>query len=783
MIAKAALTLATAAALLLALPALAPVIAGGSWWGPSAVIVAVCALVGLGLRAARLTVVLIPLVQAVAALCVLTGAFVPYAAPLGFVPTPGALAELLAVFSEGRMQIGAETTPIPATPALALVIAAAMGLLAIVSDFLAVTARAAAMMALPLAGLLLVPLLVDDDGVSTFAFAAAAAGYVALLAVDGWARGSRQGITVRAAHDTAAPVLGGFQKLLTTAGVAAVAVTLALIVPLAVPGLSSSALYALADGSRLGGETITTTHPLVSLRRDLTSTSDRPVLNYRTDATDPGYLRMYSLDVFDGQNWTMSRLRADGDGDLGDETLPSPPGQSFIGSERTTTEVELADRFEADFLPMPYPPRRVSASGEWYADPETLMVFTTGAPARGTSYEVVSLPNRPDPDVLAADLEPSGDLDERYLEVPDSVGERTRELAERITAGDSTSYDRAVALQDWFAAGDRFTYDLSPPSIPAGEDPLNHFLFDSRVGYCEQFAGAMALLARQAGIPARVGIGYTSGTSAGDGVWEVSESDAHAWPELYFEGAGWLRFEPTPSSSSGGQGTATVPEYADGMPSAPQRGDAPGSQNSRENGGTEPSAAPDEPRVPTETPTSPDASEEADEGVFGGGPGDGGGPGWWWLALVPAALLLAALPALARTLVRRTRWVRAGSAAQRAHAAWRELRDDCRDLGVAWNAAESPRGTARRLAADHGLGDDAREALWRLAMAEESARYAPEVHQEGSPAVDSRLVRTALRRLRGRAAVLRALLLPGSLTAFPQPAPSRPAPRTGPAVS
>ncbi|MUL40850.1 transglutaminase domain-containing protein [Streptomonospora sp. PA3] len=781
MIAKAALTLVTAAALLLALPALAPVIAGDTWWGPSAAAVAACALAGLGLRAARLTVVLIPLAQAAVVLCVLTGTFVPYAAPLGFVPSPAALGELLAVFAEGRMQIGAETTPIPATPALALVIATAMGVLAVVADFLAVTARAAAVMALPLAGLLLVPLLVDDRGVDALAFACAAVGYVVLLAVDGWVRGSGWGVPVRAAHDTAAPVLGGLQHIAATAGVAAAAVALALLVPAAVPGLSSNSLYALADGSRLGGETITTTHPLVSLRRDLTSTSDRPVLTYRTDAAQPDYLRMYSLDSFDGQNWTMSRLRAQGDGDLNDEMLPSPPGQSHISSERTTTRITLADHFEADFLPMPYPPRRLSVAGEWYADDATLMVFTTQAPARGESYEVTTLVNEPDPDVLAADLEPGDELDERYLEVPGEVDESTRRLAESITAGADTAYERAMALQEWFTDG-RFTYDLTPPSVPAGEDPLTHFLFESRVGYCEQFAGAMALLARQADIPARVGIGYTAGTRTGEGTWEVTESDAHAWPELYFQGAGWLRFEPTPASA-GGQGTATVPDYADGLSSGPQDQQAPGSEGLQEDGRPAPSAPAGAPQQPAEESETPGTAEEEDQGGLAGGPRDGGGPGWWWAALIPAALVGAVLPALARLLVRRVRWVRAGSPAKRAHAAWRELRDDCRDLDLAWSPAESPRAVARRLEADHALDAPAREGLWRLAMAEESARYAPEIVQEGSASADSRRVRAALRASRGRRSALRASVLPASLLPAPQLPPDSPlSRRPGPAA-
>ncbi|KIH98660.1 hypothetical protein LP52_11950 [Streptomonospora alba] len=768
MLAKAALTLATAAALLLALPALAPLIAGDSWWGPAAAVVAACAAAGLGLRAARVPVAVVPLLQAAVVLCVLIGAFVPYAAPLGFVPTSDSLSDLVAVFTEGRAQIGTETTPIPATPALALVVAAAMGLLAIVSDFLGVTARAAAMTALPLAGLLLVPLLVDDQGLSPFAFAGAAAGYVVLLAVDGWVRDAGWGVPVRAAHDTAAPVLGGVQHIAATAGVAAVAVALALVVPLAVPGLSSNSLYALADGSRLGGETVTTTHPLVSLRRDLSSTSDRPVLTYSTDSENPDYLRMYSLDAFDGQNWTMSRLRAEGDGDLDDEVLPSPPGQTYIASERTTTEITLADRFETDFLPMPYPPRELSASGEWYADPDTLMVFTTGAPARGDDYEVTSLVNEPDLDALAADMEPGGELDERYLEVPGSVDERTAELAASITSEADTAHDKAVALQEWFTRRGGFSYDLTPPSVPAGEDPLSYFLFDNRVGYCEQFAGAMALLARQAGIPARVAIGYTSGAGAGEGTWEVTESDAHAWPELYFQGAGWLRFEPTPASP-GGQGTATVPDYAEGMPSAPQGGQAQGPQNPQGDSGTGPSAEPEAPQDQTES-EDPAATEEEGRDGLAGGPDDGRGLGWWAALVLPAVLVAAVLPAFARFLVRRARWVRAGSATQRARAAWRELRDDSRDLGLAWGAAESPRAVAQRLSDDLGLEEQARAAVWRLAMGEESARYAPEFAQEGTPSDDSRRVRAALRAACGRAAALRAVVLPRSLLPAP-PAP------------
>src|SRR5262249_15182489 len=110
------------------------------------------------------------------------------------------------------------------------------------------------------------------------------------------------------------------------------------------------------------------------------------------------------------------------------------------------------------------------------------------------------------------------------------------------------------------------------------------FLFHSKTGYCEQFASSMALLARLLGIPARVGMGYTAGTQRSDGSWVVSTKDAHAWPELYFSGVGWLRFEPTPAGGVG-QGSATVPAYT-----TPQL--LPGAPGTEENGSSAPVPAP-----------------------------------------------------------------------------------------------------------------------------------------------------------------------------------------------
>ncbi|MFC3998652.1 transglutaminaseTgpA domain-containing protein [Nocardiopsis sediminis] len=760
MIARTALTVAAALAVLLALPLLAPLFTGDGWWHACVLVVGLVAAAGAGLRATRLTPALLPLAQALAALAALTAVFTPESALGGFLPTPASLEALLATFAEGRDMIELTPPPVASEPGVSLVIAVCIGLAAIIADFCAVTARAAALVGLPLSGLVVVPLVVDDAGVGWGAFSLAAAGYALLLGVDSWIRASGWGVYARAAHEPAAPVVGGLRHAFAGAGVAAAAIVPALLLPAALPGLTSSALHGLADATRLGGETVTTTHPLVSLRRDLASTGDGPVLTYETSAERPEYLRMYVLDEFDGVNWTMSPVEASGDTMVGGDPLPAPAGLADQDAERATTRIALAPEASVDFLPLPYPAAAVDIDGDWFADPESLMVFTTTPQDPGLAYEVESILPRPDAAALEGRTAPAAGVDRRYLAVPESVDPRVAELAESITAGSASPHERAVALQSWFTGDDRFEYSLRPPPLPTGSDPLSYFLFDSRIGYCEQFAAAMTLMARQLDIPARVAIGYTSGTSAGEGRWEVSESDAHAWPELYFPGEGWLRFEPTPASD-GGQGTATVPPYAQ---SAPEPEDAPSAAPEPE--APERSEADDEAAPSQDASAPPEAAGPADSAEDGAA-----GTGWdavaaWWPVLPAAAAvaLLAAAPALARMLVRRVARIRAGTPRARADAAWREVRDDARDAGVGWNPAESPRAAAARIAAERSLPAEGREALWRVAMAQESACYAPDpAAVPESLEEDVRAVRTALRASLGRAALLRAVLLPRSL--------------------
>ncbi|RNL86433.1 transglutaminase TgpA family protein [Halostreptopolyspora alba] len=756
-----------AVAVVCTLPALSPLLSGTEWWiAPTTVVVAVV-VSGAVHRASPLTQALLPLTQAVVTACAITAMFTSSHALAGFVPTPESVEALLSLIDDGRARMEGEPAPLAPRAEVSVILTIAFGLVAIVTDFLAVTVRAPALTALPLAGPLLAPLAVAEHGIDPLRVGLAAAGYLALLAVDtfgratdwGPRRGPAFGVTV---------ILGATRHALVATGVSATALALALLVPLATPHLSSSAIHDLAEGVRLGGQTVTTTHPMVSLRRDLSSPSDREVLEYRTSASQPGYLRTYVLDEFDGESWTMSSLTTSPDNRV-TSTSPLPPAPGNQTGERVTTEITLADRARVtDFLPAPYAPREIEVAGDWFADPDSLMIFSTRGTTRETNYVVTS--ERPDPAPGEVADTPSGGagVDDRFLDVPDDTSPSVAETTSSVIADSDTPHERAVALQEWFTSDGRFEYDLRPPPIPDGADPLSHFLLESRVGFCEQFAAAMTVMARQAGIPARVAVGYTSGEHVSGDTWRVTESDAHAWPELYFEGQGWLRFEPTPSSAEG-QGSATVPEYT-----APARPDGAAPD---ETPGTGDAAG----EPPPEGSPTPEASEESEPDVTDGADdaGDSGSDGTggtrssvaWPLALVILALLSA--PALVRAAVRRARLAvvsaSVSAAPDRARAAFTELRDDLVDMGLPRDPAESPRALADRLAADHELDGAALEALWRVALAEESARYAPVPQVGRTLAADLATVRAGLRTSLPRPRRILAVLAPRSLLRLPRP--------------
>jgi hypothetical protein len=299
----------------------------------------------------------------------------------------------------------------------------------------------------------------------------------------------------------------------------------------------------------------------------------------------------------------------------------------------------------------------------------------------------------------------------------------------------------ALAIQNHLRGG-AFLYDEQTP-VQQGYDGdgfgvIAKFL-DVKSGYCVHFASTMAVMARTLGIPARVAVGFLPGTQDTGGRWHISLRDAHAWPELYFEGAGWVRFEPTPASRTGAVPTWTVPAAVP----------------------TGPSAA----TVPAPAASAPAASSQAaqDAAARSAARRASGSAGWripWELPVVVALLVgLAAAPLVSRSVVRRRRWQRASGPAERAEAAWTDLVEQVGDLGIGVPASATPRQVGERLST---TGQDA--AVRRLVSAVEQCRYAAPTAlavEDGLPG-DVRTVVHALAAARPRSATWRWRLLPAS---------------------
>jgi transglutaminase-like putative cysteine protease len=136
---------------------------------------------------------------------------------------------------------------------------------------------------------------------------------------------------------------------------------------------------------------------------------------------------------------------------------------------------------------------------------------------------------------------------ERYLALPESITPRTRQLAEDIVGDRETPYDRVAAVTRYLRNNIRYSETIT--STPSrDQEPLDWFLFDLKIGFCNYYASSQVVLLRSLGIPARLAVGFSAGEhQGGTNTYLVYERNAHAWPEVYFPGLGWVEFEPTVS--------------------------------------------------------------------------------------------------------------------------------------------------------------------------------------------------------------------------------------------
>lgn len=588
--------------------------------------------------------------------------------------------------------------PTPASTGFLLATAVAVWLAAFIADWAAFRLSAPFEAIVPTAGLVTFAAVLggEDHAVTgTIAYLATALAFLLLH------RAHRQETSVRW---VATGTGRGVRALVGVgAALAASALVAGVLVAPRLPGADEPGLISL-DGRGPGGGSRVTLSPLVDIRSRLLDQRRTEVFTVRSAV--PSYWRMTSLDRFDGELWSSGGTFEEADG-----TLPN-------GLAPDRRSVQVAQEFHIEalsaiWLPAAFEPTSVDARGldvRWEPASSTLIVDRDRATSDGTTYRVVSALPQLDPDELRSAPSAPEDLVAHYTALPDGFSPSAVATARRVVAGADSDYDRARLLQDWFR--DRFEYRID---IPAGhgESAIDAFLA-RRAGFCEQFAGAYAAMARSLGLPARVAVGFTPGqrNAADLDEWIVRGENAHAWPEVYLSGFGWVAFEPTP-----GRGAPNGESYTGVRPDqATPSGDEITLQSSATPATTVPPATVARP-VPSAEPSDPTAT---------GGEGTGSPwPGRVALAafVVLAAAALYVLVVAAGLGVRRLRWrarARRGPD-ERARVAWLEANDALAVTGLAPEPAETPLEFAARVGARVDVG---REAHRALALVTTAADYA-----------------------------------------------------------
>ncbi len=438
--------------------------------------------------------------------------------------------------------------------------------------------------------------------------------------------------------------------------------------------------------------------PTLDLVRNLSSPSAQQIISYTSSDGRGHYLRLAALSAFDRNGFHL----------VPTDLMPGLAGVAAGVTGSVRLEVEVGD-FGSEWLPVPWMPQSIEAAGDWRHDPATAAIVAVGAnrslATRRLDYQVDARLLQPgQPAIAAAAAGDAGDGG-LTLGLPDELDPRLIDLAQEVTAGASTAGERVLALATWLRS-DEFTYSTQ---IIDGStlETVDDFLLNSRTGYCEQFAGSLAILARAVGVPSRVVIGFLPGIATETG-YEVSTKDMHAWTEVLLDGLGWVALDPTPSGAPEAEPIPS-PSPTVSEPEAPEPtiDDVPTA-----------SATPEAP-----TPTEPE-------------PGDGLQlPGW--IGWPIAALAVAALPLTVRR-VRSARRLRPGADPARAtEDAWDEVRDTLLDLGRPWPDG-TPRQVATELAA--GLPPDVAKQVTELGLRVERARFAPDAVAPVDPRSVRRIV-------------------------------------------
>jgi transglutaminase-like putative cysteine protease len=592
----------------------------------------------------------------VAGILVLTLFFAGNTAILGFIPTGSSFAHFGGLIASANDSIERQSLPAFATTGIQFLICLSVGGIAVAMDAVAIWLRAPALAGVPLLVVVVVPSFVLASLSDGFTFELTAIAYLFIVL----SRGRRIQPTVA-----------------VSAGV--IAVLGALVVPLVLPPVAQGG----TTGSGIG-VLAATINPIIDLGSDLRQSDATAALSYTTTSSTGEYLRLTTLDSFQGKQWEPATPKLKPGNSV--KNIGAAPGlTAAVKVGNVSTSIQVAEA-TGSWLPIPYPSQSISGlTGKWSWEDGTLSVRSDTTSMQGERYSVTSLNVQP----TIQQLEAAGSSSNNPLaKVPAGLDPIIAATAKKVVGKAKTDFDKAVALQTWFRGGD-FTYSTKTPAKAgydgSGLDVIVPFL-KTKSGYCVHFATTMAVMARTLGIPSRVAVGFLPGklTHVGKNktaVYEVSSSNLHAWPELYFKGVGWVRFEPTPSKG-----------FEPNFPTAPGQG-----STILPTAGPTEAATPEPTTAPATAPKLPDQGDTAKKstvqtstplpassyGAFG----------------VIALLVIVVAPAVIRITIRRRALDRIRSGIDPAAWAWQELRESARDLGVDARESSTPAQLAAQLSA------------------------------------------------------------------------------------
>lgn len=695
---------------------LTDLLTGGSWLPLAVVLVVAVAATGALLRSVGSPVVLVPLAQLLVGAWGLALAHLPQTLWYGL-PTTSTAQGAGQLLGDAGSVLQTYAAPAPTTDAVAFLVVAVLVLTAVAVDAIGVTGRSPAVAGIPLAAAFLVSVSNSGEALSPWFFLATGGAWLLMMAqqgarsVDEWPSRDRRehagGDDVsrgRTGHRWSARALGA------VALVAALSASAAL--PHLPPTFFADGLARNPDATELGSSGggqvsfVDTMDP----GEDLRSQSEAPVLDYTSTARVLEPLKVTSTTRYEDGRWLPP--------DPAPEDLTDPATREverldeLSGSVPTTTQtVEVLDNnLQPPHLATPSPLTYLDTRGQAFLyDPAAGAVVLPEGRAESYRAGYVTFGS--------ADELPGGVGEEPVptdgfaanLGVPEEARGSVGALVEEVVGDEQAPLAQAVLIQNHLRSGEYlYSLELGPTQAGVPDEPISQFLANQQ-GYCVQFATAMVMMARDLDIPARMAVGFLPGTLQPGGGRSVIASDAHTWPELYLDGLGWTRFEPTPGIRTGPAPGFTQDQAPDVEPTPT------------------PTASPVQ-----EPDTAPDTAQDGDDDALTQALTRLG----YVLAVLAVVGALLLLVPLAGRWWRRRELHRAGTPSEEVEAHWLVLTRSLTDLGVPEPPPASPRAMRAHYDERARLDPAGADALGRVTTTLERVRYAPHSPEEAARQVE-----------------------------------------------